>query len=528
MKIIELIKEIKYGIVVINKEANKAIYSDYKGFEEQDISNMTFTDFLSIFPTIGNDIETSVDIIKENSEAVVIIGEIARTEEECRIIYQLFDRLLHDSTTNEPDKRTISALIGIYHVDKIYQKKEKLLEGIETKNTKKLASDKRRILSNKNNDHSLMPIKTRSNIRSMNMSSSQSITPVTNINRYPISRNNTTLSKKPNKHGGNKPIVPYIPMIAVLSFAVIFFGLNSTISLDLAPTLHDNTERDITTTLNSYSNDNNKIQSKIELANSDNDMYKYKLEYIKKQFENNKQMNTSNQVILYDHLLSDPITQNLLKKIEQTKKSIAELEQKEFEEEQVKITLKDGRMKSLELQQDLEEWEKLLEKHSSRNAFEGFVSKKPEYVQGVFWDQFEFEEQKVKAGREALKQVVLNGGSLEDAREAYYQAAEKKKFEILKTIALLNEEQIILIDQKSFNLNNLDSLQENHKKIAEYYNWYPLNYTFSSLNSDTKCKEGYVAIERSLQDDYMCTRELTTQLWELYTMNNSTYKNMEE
>ncbi|MDH5555092.1 MAG: hypothetical protein OEX79_07865, partial [Nitrosopumilus sp.] len=139
---------------------------------------------------------------------------------------------------------------------------------------------------------------------------------------------------------------------------------------------------------------------------------------------NDNDVKIDEQVTLSDDLLSDPIAQDLLKKIEQTRKFIAELEQKEFEENQAKQNLEEKRILSLKhLQQDLEEWERLWEKHSSKNAFESFVSKKPEYVRGVFWDQFEFKEQKVKAGREALKQVLLDGGSLKDARDAYHKAA---------------------------------------------------------------------------------------------------------
>jgi hypothetical protein len=76
--------------------------------------------------------------------------------------------------------------------------------------------------------------------------------------------------------------------------------------------------------------------------------------------DNNNNVDISEQVILSDDLLSDPIAQDLLKKIEQTRKFIADLEQKEFEENQAKQNLEERRAMSLErLQQDLEEWERL-------------------------------------------------------------------------------------------------------------------------------------------------------------------------
>ena len=143
------------------------------------------------------------------------------------------------------------------------------------------------------------------------------------------------------------------------------------------------------------------------------------------------QTSPQGQNTLSDNLLNDPLAQDLLKKIEQTKKMIADLEQKEYEKSQAQEHLQQMREMSLErLNNNLDEWERLWEKQSSRNSFESFVNKKPEYVQGVFWDQFEFKEQKVNAGRIAMMQVLANGGTIQDAKEAYNKAATSKRVEI--------------------------------------------------------------------------------------------------
>ncbi|WP_316504972.1 hypothetical protein [Nitrosopumilus sp.] len=61
-------------------------------------------------------------------------------------------------------------------------------------------------------------------------------------------------------------------------------------------------------------------------------------------------------------------------------------------------------------EQDLKEWELLWEYYSPRNSFERFVGTIPDsQVPGVFWDPFEFKEQKVQAGRGALKKVISEG-----------------------------------------------------------------------------------------------------------------------
>ena len=83
------------------------------------------------------------------------------------------------------------------------------------------------------------------------------------------------------------------------------------------------------------------------------------------------------EVVFSDTLLNDPLAQDILKKIEQTKKMIKELEEKQFEQNQAQEHLKQLRQASVDiLNQDLREWERLWEKHTSRNAFETFVNKK--------------------------------------------------------------------------------------------------------------------------------------------------------
>ena len=66
------------------------------------------------------------------------------------------------------------------------------------------------------------------------------------------------------------------------------------------------------------------------------------------------QLDSEGQITLSGDLLNDPIAQDILKKIEQTKKMIAELEEKEFEQNQAQENLQKMRDLSVErLNQDL-------------------------------------------------------------------------------------------------------------------------------------------------------------------------------
>ena len=71
-------------------------------------------------------------------------------------------------------------------------------------------------------------------------------------------------------------------------------------------------------------------------------------------------------------------------------------------------------------------------------AFATFVEKKPDYIQGVFWGMFDYMQEKVDSARGAMKQVLDNGGSLAEARNAYFAHAETKRVQLIQVVEDLN------------------------------------------------------------------------------------------
>ena len=237
---------------------------------------------------------------------------------------------------------------------------------------------------------------------------------------------------------------------------------------------------------------------------------------------------TTEQKMISDNLLNDPLAQDLLKKIEQTKKMIADLEQKEYEKNQAQEHLQKMREMSIErLNKNLDEWERLWEKQSSRNAFESFVSKKPEYVQGVFWDQFEFKEQKVNAGRIAMMQVLANGGTIQDAKEAYNNAASSKRVEIIEMNAQFNIKHNLAshTEQLIFDSTGKAHLSAaSYDKLENLYSDYRLqpNYILAnqekqdSRNIDSEqsdCSSGEVMVLRLTSGNQSCVEESIAMKW---------------
>ena len=240
-------------------------------------------------------------------------------------------------------------------------------------------------------------------------------------------------------------------------------------------------------------------------------------------------VDTSKQTTLSKDLQNNPLAQDILKKIEQTKKMIKELEQKEYEQNQAQENLEQRReMAITRLTQDLEEWERLWEKHSSRNAFDSFVSKRPDYVQGVFWDQFEFKEQKVDAGRTAMNQVLMNGGTMKDAKNAYHKVASSPKIELIEMNAQFNVKHNLAdyAEQQVFNSTGQIYLSSAiQSKLSQFYTDYKLqpNYILansddkdtskSEINSSTQCDDGLVLVSRITSGIFSCIDEFIAKKW---------------
>lgn len=73
-----------------------------------------------------------------------------------------------------------------------------------------------------------------------------------------------------------------------------------------------------------------------------------------------------------------------------------------------------------------------------KEAFSKFVAKKPEYVHNVFWGMFDYMQGKVDNARAAMKEVLDKGGSLHEARDAYFEHASTKRVQLIQAVKDLN------------------------------------------------------------------------------------------
>ncbi len=243
-------------------------------------------------------------------------------------------------------------------------------------------------------------------------------------------------------------------------------------------------------------------------------------------------VSTNEQITLSDDLTNNPVAQDILRKIEQTKKWIEELEQRNYDKLEKQKELEDKRTQSLaRLTQDLADWEKLWGHYSPYNSFERFIDNIPDsQIQDVFWDQFEFKEQKVKAGRDAFKQTLKDGGSRRDALQSYLAAAETKRIELIEANSQFNVNhnlafysQQILFDKTGQFIDSpitgeqLRQHYEDYRTNPAYLQANPYDAAswddLVKTNANTECREGDVVVYRYHASDYVCVSVSTAEMW---------------
>ena len=136
----------------------------------------------------------------------------------------------------------------------------------------------------------------------------------------------------------------------------------------------------------------------------------------------------TNQTTLTD-IENNPVAQDILEKIEETKRWIIELEQKQESLLFQNLELEEKRKQAqTSLQRDLKQWEDLWSQYSSENVFKEFVDRIPtNATKKVFWNHYDFTQAKIKAGHDAYNKVISKGGQFQEAYAAYLKAAEIKK-----------------------------------------------------------------------------------------------------
>ena len=137
--------------------------------------------------------------------------------------------------------------------------------------------------------------------------------------------------------------------------------------------------------------------------------------------------------------LNNPISQDILAKIELSKKQF--LQAKETEDRrnaQQKLIDEQRAISQDSLKQELKRMEKTYEEFTPRNAFAKYVSNLNVTNDGIFWDQFDYLQTKISLARDARDSVIRQGGTFSDAMKQYVQFAKMPKIEMQNIVRELN------------------------------------------------------------------------------------------
>ena len=245
---------------------------------------------------------------------------------------------------------------------------------------------------------------------------------------------------------------------------------------------------------------------------------------------------TEQQVTLSGDLQNNPVAQDILKKIEKSKRWIEQIQQRDFEELERQKELEQKRAEVLQsLEKDLKKWEDLWGYYTFDKMLERSLQNNPANTTSSIYDHpLKFTASKINAGRDALHQVLLEGGGPEEARDAFVDAAKITRAEMITVNSLYNViqnnayyNQQILFSSEGYFVDNISGVE-----LRKYYQDYRTNPGYLQANPfdkiswedlgkntpDTECRQGYVLVYRTGADDYVCTTEQTAEMWVRHNM----------
>ncbi len=247
---------------------------------------------------------------------------------------------------------------------------------------------------------------------------------------------------------------------------------------------------------------------------------------------------TDKQITISEDFEINPVAQDILKKIEKSKRWITQIEQKNFESIERQKELEQKRAETLQiLEEKLKKWENLWEYYTFDKMLERALENSPVKDTSSIYDHpLKFTASKINAGRDALHKVLLEDGGPEEARDAFVNAAKITREEMFAANSIFNvinnnayyNQQILFSSDGNFedtvSGEQLRKYYQDYRTNPEYLHANPFDKVswtdISKNNPDTECRQGLVLVYRTHADDYVCTTESTAEMWARHKMGS--------
>ena len=141
-----------------------------------------------------------------------------------------------------------------------------------------------------------------------------------------------------------------------------------------------------------------------------------------------------------DEIKNSPISQDILEKIEFTKKKqflkLKEVEktrnthQKFIDEQRI--------LAEKSLEEEIQRMNQSYKAFTPKNAFASYVSNLNATDHGIFWDQFDYLQAKITLAKDVRNSVLEHGGTFAEAMKQYVQYAKMPKVEMQNIVRELN------------------------------------------------------------------------------------------
>jgi hypothetical protein len=140
-----------------------------------------------------------------------------------------------------------------------------------------------------------------------------------------------------------------------------------------------------------------------------------------------------------EQIKKNPAMMQMLKKIEQSKKILAEMQERKNQQMQKILQMQEIRKNAqAKIDEDINRMNKDNEPYTPQNAFAKFVSKKPAMMHDIYWSMFNYQQEKIKSAKDARDKILNNGGKKQDAWSAYYKISATNRAKIIDLNKNLN------------------------------------------------------------------------------------------
>lgn len=134
-----------------------------------------------------------------------------------------------------------------------------------------------------------------------------------------------------------------------------------------------------------------------------------------------------------DQIKKNPAMMDMLKKIELSKKILAQMQEGNKIDNTKSQQMQEIRNKvKSSLDEQINRMNKDFEAYNSQNAFARFVSKKPAEIQPIYQGMFEYQQEKINSAKAERDRILAGGGKLQDAWDAYHKISATKKVKLVQ------------------------------------------------------------------------------------------------